>query len=115
MNENAEQIKSAYRLMAKQALYRPTAPGDGFGNIIGPLDLEREAQRYLKRWWADENKMSFFVGCCDGKSRPATIFAIEAARMMCCGSFGNRVALRLLKLAVAEMERICEGSSAEAQ
>jgi hypothetical protein len=32
------------------------------------------------------------------------IYAVEAARLLCCGSPGDETALRLLRLAVAELE-----------
>ena len=68
------------------------------------MDLEREARDYARRWWKEEDNLKFFVGCCDFDTRPATIFAIEAARNMCAGVLGSRVALRLLKMAVKQLE-----------
>jgi|HubBroStandDraft_6_1064221.scaffolds.fasta_scaffold233742_2 hypothetical protein len=110
MNSNvSEQIKSAYREMASKALYRPSAPSDGLGNISIPkeqLNLAREAEQYAAQWWKAEDDCIFFIGCCDFGSRRATIYAIEAARNMCGGSSGNPYALKLLKMAVKELERV---------
>lgn len=103
-----EQIKAAYRAMSQRAHYRPAAPSDGMGNITVPaeqLNLEKEAEAYAKRWWADEDKFSFFIGCGDGQTRKALIFTVEAARNLCLGRSGDHVALKLLKMAVEEMER----------
>lgn len=52
MNDTAfnvhEQIRNAYRRMAAEAHYRPTAPSDGMGSITVPLDLQAEATAYAK-------------------------------------------------------------------
>jgi hypothetical protein len=101
------QIGDAYERMAVEARYRPAAPSDGFGNITVPqeeLDLEQERWSYAERWWDEEDNFDFFVGCCNGATRPATIFAVEAARNLCCGTPGDTVALRLLRMAVQELE-----------
>jgi hypothetical protein len=109
-----EQIASAYREMSSEARYRPAAPSDGFGNITVPaeeLNLEKEAAQYAKNWWAEEDNLKFFVGCCDFQTRRATIYAIEASRNMCGGKRGDATALRLLKMAVKELELVMENRS----
>lgn len=101
------QIEAAYIRMAEDARYRPAAPSDGVGNItkrIEELDLLAEANTYAARWWTEEDDHDFFVGCCNYVTRPATIYAIEAARLMCGGSDANPYALRLLRLAMRELE-----------
>jgi hypothetical protein len=101
------QIDAVYRRMAAEAQYRPAAPSDGFGNVTKPaeeLDIDAEARRYARAWTAQEDAGRFLVGCCDYRTRPATIFAIEAARLLCSGADGNRHARRLLAMAVAELE-----------
>lgn len=101
-----EQIADTYRRMANEALYRPAAPDDGLGNITVPLeslDLNVEADAYARRWWAQEDECEFRVGCCNYPTRAATIFAVEAARLMCGAN--DAAALRLLRMAVAEVER----------
>lgn len=102
-----EQIASAYKLMAEKARYRPAAPSDGVGNITAPpekLNLERESLQYAESWWDQEDKRKFNVGCCNYSTRPATIFAIEGARLMCAGSTANKTALELLQLAVEQLK-----------
>lgn len=99
-----EQIETAYAAMANQARYRPAAPSDGFGNITGRLNLTREATQYAADWWKQEDGWNFFIGTCDYETRPATIFAIEAARLMCSGVLGRTHALALLKMAVRSLE-----------
>jgi hypothetical protein len=77
-----------------EAKYRPAAPSDGFGNITVPiqeLDIDAEAAEYAENWWAEEDELMFAVGCCNFSTRPATIYAIEAARLMCGGDLGKRL------------------------
>jgi endonuclease/exonuclease/phosphatase (EEP) superfamily protein YafD len=102
----SEQIETTYRRMDAEARYRPCAPGDGMGNIVVPLeelDIEAEAREYADAWWAEEDDGSFYVGCCDHLTRPATIFAMEAARCLCGAD--PETAARLLRLAAEEVER----------
>jgi hypothetical protein len=107
--DSLEQIRLTYKAMATNAKYRPSAPSDGLGNMPVPeaaLNLEHEAYRYAEKWWASEDDRTFYVGCCDFRTRPATIFAIVAARLMCSGQGGNSYALKLLKMAVKELESV---------
>jgi hypothetical protein len=99
-----EQIGRAYRRMAE--FYRPAAPSDGFGNLAVPqeeLDLDAEAREYTQRWWEEENNGNYWIGSCNHATRPATIYAVEAARLM-CGVADNEVVLRVLRLAISELE-----------
>jgi hypothetical protein len=102
--ECREQIEDAYRRMATEARYYPMAPSDGFGNITAEPDVSKEAARYAAKWWAEEDEQVFTIGCCDFTTRAATICAIEAAREMC--GVDDATALRLLRMAVAELERV---------
>lgn len=107
-----DQIVAAYGRMADRARYRPAAPSDGLGNILvacAELVLEQEADRYARCWWQQEDDCTFWVGCCDYSTRPATIFALEAARCMCGGEPGNPTARRLLRMALAELDRDAMG------
>jgi hypothetical protein len=100
-----DQLHSTYEHMAP--FYRPAAPSDGFGHISVPiekLDLDAECDKYAQRWWQEEDSLSFFIGCCNFPTRPATVYAIEAARLMCGGDYV--VALRLLSLAVQELQAV---------
>jgi hypothetical protein len=107
-----QQIEAAYEAMAAKAKYRPAAPSDGLGGptvSFEQLDLSKEASQYAQEWWKEEDEQAFDVGCCDFVTRPATIFAIEAARNMCAGVGGQAAALRLLKMAVKELESLKTG------
>jgi hypothetical protein len=100
-----EQIAEAYRRMATEAHYRPAAPGDGVGNIAFPtaeLVLEDEARQYAGQWTEEEHTGTFSVGVCNYPTRPATVFAIEAARAM-CGAHDD-LARDLLRMALAELD-----------
>jgi hypothetical protein len=104
--ETYSQIENAYHEMVKTARYRPGAPDDGFGNLIdekAPITQD-EIEGYAGRWWKQEDDCTFWVGCCNFSTRAATMFAIEAAHNMCGAA--DRTALRLLKMAVRELERV---------
>lgn len=99
--KTAEQLGHTYRQMAEVARYRPAAPSDGCGNITVPLaelDLDSECLTYARRWVQEEDKRSFWVGCCCFPTRPATVYAIEAARNLCGAE--PKVARRLLQMAL---------------
>ena len=116
--KSVDQIMDSYKAMADEARYRPAAPSDGMGTIVVPLkelDLEDEASRYVVDWWEQEDKREFRVGCCDFTTRPSTIYAIEASRNMCAGTAGREVALRLLKMAVRELENVMEGADGKTE
>jgi hypothetical protein len=101
-----EQIANAYKKMASAARYRPQAPSDGFGGITVPLkdlDLDVEAEEYAIRWNDEEDSGQFYIGLCNFPTRPATIFAVEAARNM-CGGMADELALKLLRLAADDLE-----------
>lgn len=98
-HEVVEQIQKAYRVMAKAAC-------DVWGKPKSEHDLEKEATEYANDWWDEEIKYNFWIGCCDTKTRAATVLAVEAARHMCTGIIGNRMALALLKGAVKQLEQV---------
>lgn len=102
----AVQLDRAYRDMAAKARYRPCAPSDGFGNITVPaaeLDLDAECEAYARRWHEEEDAGEFHIGCCDFRTRPATVYAVEAARNLCGCS--NDVARRLLQMAIDSLDQ----------
>jgi hypothetical protein len=102
-----EQAVSAYLRMNRDAKYRPAAPSDGMGNITEPienLNLHKEAHTYAEHWDESEDSLNFFIGCGDFETRQALIFTIEAAKNLCAGRLGDHVALKLLKMAVKEVE-----------
>jgi hypothetical protein len=100
-----EQAASAYLKMDKQAKYRPGAPSDGFGNITGHGNLHKEAYVYGEQWDKSEETFEYFIGCGDSQTREALIFTVEAAKNLCAGRLGDHVALKLLKMAVRELEK----------
>lgn len=109
MNRTTQQIEAAYRQMADEARYRPKAPSDGFGTITRPLaecDLDAEAAAYAQSWNREEDSMTYWVGCCDYTTRPAVVFAVEAARNLNAGTSGRDVGLALLKMAVKSVEEV---------
>ncbi len=102
--EIAAQIASTYKLMAEKARHRPGTPSAGRDN------LERESLQYAEYWWEKEDKQKFRVGCCYNSTRPAMIFAIEAARLMCAGR-SNKRALELLQLGVEQLKSVTATST----
>jgi|SRR5579864_6768951 len=106
--EIQEQIITAYKAMAKKAKYRPAATSDGCGNITVPpeqLNIHKEAEKYAVDWWKEEDACKYHVGTCSFSARIATIFAVEAARLMCGGPSGYPYASKLLDMAVQELKR----------
>jgi hypothetical protein len=103
--ETMKQIEDAYRRMAEEGKYRPAAPSDGFGNLMVPedeLDLDAEASQYPERWWPEEDRGEYNVGVPGMGDRPALIFTIEAARLICGTDRGH--AARLLRMAADELD-----------
>lgn len=83
---NFIKFKEAYIKMKE--FYRPAAPSDGFGNIPDSYDLEndqvllKELFTYIKRFEEQEER-GFSIGTADSSLLPATIYTIEAARLLC--------------------------------
>ena len=98
-----EQIAAVYERMTAEARYRPAAPSDGFGHITVPaaeLDRDAEKRDYALSWWADEDSLSFWLGCPDFPLRRMMILAVEAARACC--SADRDLARKLLEMALQE-------------
>jgi hypothetical protein len=105
-----QRIREAYLKMARDALYRPQAPEDGFGNIqltraeLSDLGrLEREATAFAIGFLRQEDELTFRIGCSDFRTSCALVFVIEAARQLCTGPAGILVAEKLLAMARAEL------------
>jgi hypothetical protein len=101
----AVQLDRAYRTMAREARYRPAAPSDGLGSITVPLadlDLDAECRDYARAWWRDEDNGRFHIGCPCFETRPAMVYAVEAARALC--GVDNDLARRLLQLAIDDLD-----------
>ena len=106
-----DHFRQAYLLMAKQARYRPQAPGDGMGHVsltrkqlTDPELLQREATAYALRFNKEENEMTLAIGCSDFCTNRAFIWTIEAARALAGGK--PDLALDLLNMAVKDVKRI---------
>jgi hypothetical protein len=100
--ETAEQIKETYRRLVKEGKYAPAAPSDGFGTIIGEQDTEAEAEQYISQWWEQEDDQAYYLGCPDFLARPALIFAVEGASLIC--GMNYEASINLFKLAISELE-----------
>jgi len=106
-----QKIAEAYFAMATTAKYRPEAPSDGLGNIQLDDDelaeegrLNQEASNYAIRFMKEEKTRDFFVGVSSFGTKQAFVWTLEAARSL--AAVENAVALRLLKMAVADVERV---------
>lgn len=103
--------EDAYLRMAREAKYRPGAPGDGMGGIYltreqlaSPDLLQREAERYAEEFYRrEEDGKLMGYACCDGHAAKAFILTIEAAHLQCSGWMGFKPALKLLQMAAQEM------------
>jgi hypothetical protein len=108
-----ERYKSAYLEMAKATRYRPGEPSDGWGNIADmsaeqlcdPSILDREAANYAKQFVRQDDEMEYHLGCPNGGVNKAFLFVIEAAHLLCSDGEGNRLAPKLLELAIEEIKR----------
>jgi hypothetical protein len=98
--------------MAEQAQFRPAARNDGFGNVFltaeelaDPEILEQEADRYARKFTAEEDAAQFFVSVAIPSTRCALVYVIEAARCLCSAQSANREVFsrRLLELAINDL------------
>lgn len=97
-----EPERRAYVRMAQEARYYPEAPSDGFGNIVGEIDVHSESLRYANR--ADFQEHTFDIGCADFSSREALAFTVEAARAIC--GTNHDLAIDLLRMALSDLEKV---------
>lgn len=107
MKSASEQVAEAYGRMATEARYRPAAPSDGLGNIVMPeaeLVLGDESAEYARQWMSQEDEGNFSTGYPDHPGRPALVFTIEAARLICGVTY--EPAAQLLRMAAAELDRL---------
>jgi hypothetical protein len=110
-----ERYAEAYLTMAKEADYRPAAPGDGCGGIYlspnqlaDPKRLQDEALKYAKEFAREEDAGEFYIGCADYLNNRAFVYTIEAAHCLCAGSGFRELASKLLSMAVKEMAAVQE-------
>ena len=106
----ASRYREAYLTMAKEARYRPQAPGDGMGHVLltrkqlsDPERLEKEATAYAITFNNEENTRSFNLGCSCFETNRAFIWTIEAARALAGGR--PDLALDLLNMAVKDIKQ----------
>jgi hypothetical protein len=102
-----ERFKEAYRQMSEVARYRPAAPSDGMGNIVrelnDPEDLEKEAWRYARKiYQQDEDTLFEIHGCSNYTTNRALVYILEAAGCLCGAQ--NVTALKLLDMAIKEIK-----------
>ena len=103
-------IREAYLEMAKQAKYRPEAPGDGVGGIDLNEEefrdwgrLEKEACAYAARFLTEEDSCVFRIGVSNYATNRGLVYTIEAARLLCAGYCGESYALKLLEMAMEDI------------
>jgi hypothetical protein len=112
-SDTLNQIIRAYVEMGTgEYPYRPAAPSDGLGHIVRPveeLDIFEEAEEYAMEWHGEEDDGEYFIGSCHYPTRPATIYAVEAARILCGGSGGEKHAIKLLELALENVRAVDSG------
>jgi len=107
----AECVRQAYLEMAP--FYRPEAPNDGWGRIeltaeeMRDLDrLDQEARDYALAFVCQDETARFRIsGRPHHPINPVAIWALEAAYLLCAGEAGNATAVKLLRLALKEIER----------
>ncbi|MGB2590954.1 MAG: hypothetical protein WAJ96_09915 [Candidatus Acidiferrum sp.] len=100
------QVADAYRTLARLH-YRPAAPSDGCGNIAVPeenLNLEREAREYAEHWCDEQSTGKYRLGVPHYSLRPAMIYAVEAARLMCGAPKQRQLIKGLLREAIRAVE-----------
>jgi hypothetical protein len=109
LSSDRDRISEAYLAM-RNAGYRP-APRDGLGSV----DLSAEqihnkpilkdlAQDYANVFLKEEASLHFHIGNSNYETNRALVFAIEAARLLCCGD-ADRLAVKLLGMAIDEIKK----------
>jgi hypothetical protein len=109
--QSYQKIAKAYVAMAEHAGVRPAAPSDGLGNIsLSSEEIEdrgrlgQEASGYAVRFMEEEDTRRFFIGTSAFETKQAFVWVVEAARAL--AAVEDRVALRLLKMATKDLERV---------
>ena len=106
----AYRIAEAYISMARNANYRPAAPGDGCGGVDLTKEeladgsiLASEAVKYAKSFIEEESGLQFFIGVSNYETNRSLVFVVESARLLCAGE--NMIARKLLSLALEDIPR----------
>jgi hypothetical protein len=107
----AECARQAYLEMAP--FYRPEAPNDGCrieltAEEMRDFDrLDQEARDYALAFVCQDETARFRIsGRPHHPINPVAIWALEAAYLLCAGEEGNATAVKLLRLALKEIERL---------
>jgi len=107
-----DRIREAYLRMARDAKFRPAAPGDGFGTVLlsdeqakDEARLEAEATKYATEFIEEENTRKFNIGVSNGVTNRAFAYTIEAARLLCGMGDSALYAKKLLQFAIDDIER----------
>ena len=118
MKSELERIAETYEYMAREAKYRPAAPGDGVGNTDLTLRqladsrlLREEAMRYACEFTRQEEAGQFWLGVIDNMTNRAVVLLVEAIRVLARGRGLEALALHLVKMAEAEVRRQFSGDT----
>jgi hypothetical protein len=110
LSTDYDRISQAYLAM-RNAGYRPAAHRDGLGSVDLPAGemtdqptLKAHAQDYAKTFLQEEASLHFHIGYSNYETNRALVFAIEAARLLCCGD-ADRLAVKLLGMAIDEIKK----------
>jgi hypothetical protein len=75
-----------------------------YAKVVNGSFTQEEAKEFVDAWWKQEDCGRYEAGCCHHAFRPAAVFAFEAVRSLNTGVDGKKDAVRLLKLALKELE-----------
>ena len=123
MKSELERIAETYEYMAREAKYRPAAPGDRMGNtdltvrqLADSRLLREEAMRYACEFTRQEEAGQFWLGVIDNSvidnmTNRAVVLLVEAIRVLAGGPGLEALALHLVKMAEAEVRRQFSGDT----
>jgi hypothetical protein len=106
LTNDLTKLGPAYMAMAELG-YRPAA-SEGDPDTV----TYDEAESYARRFIGEERTMSYHIGTANFQTLGVLPFLIEAARLCCRGSHANAMALKVARLAVADLEALCEAGEA---
>jgi len=68
------------------------------------LSREEAAERGVQRAREDRDALFVLEACTNFSTAKATVWLLEAASMLCCGSLGNKEAIRLIEMASKSLQ-----------
>jgi uncharacterized membrane-anchored protein len=101
LTNDLTKLGPAYLAMAELG-YRPAAR-EGDPDTVSCDEVEAYARRFV----GEEREGSYHVGTANFQTLGVLPFLIEAARLLCRGSSCNDMALKVARLAVADLEALC--------